>query len=362
MNSEKVFYFFVENEFVCQPDVNLLEAPPINYSSNAITINLVSFTSKGIKEVSKIFGQVTPNVYGQGEMVNLYNETKDGINLNFINNDVNKLFIGCVRDDNGTHRNCTQENLGFICRTDPIHDIFNILKNIYLSKGIIVDDNLRVDYGDLFQLLRSLYGLIPIVGYYDLANVYVDNRNQRIWIPDRERSLKYFMEPIRYLFSINYYEKVDSMIPDNMIGAKAILQLIFLLKKILKFTQETIIDAVTINVYRDLYNQIQKYSFEDIQIRCLNSLKTTMKTNIKFFEEHKVPFKAILFSTLMIEAEKGKLQYEACFDPPTTTQCNNWFDAAMMEGFSDLDAYSEFGKFTLNFSPLETEPMEVQNN
>jgi len=355
MNSDKVFYFFIENEFICRPNLDLTTVSSTIYSSQAITINLVNFTSKGIGEVYKIFKNVSPNGYDQNEMVNLYQNIKDHINANFIANDKNKIFIGCVRDDNGTHERCNQEILKFSCRTDPIHDIFNILKNIYLLKNdtyqrIIYDGNF-FNYGDLRMLLPPLYDSIPIVEYYDLSNKSIDRKIQRIWIPDRDRALKYFMEPIRYLFSINYYEKVNNEVPDSNVEAKSVLKFILLLKDILMFNQEEIINSVTIEVYRELHNELKKYSFENQAIRCLESLKNTMKTNIDFFENYKVPFEPIWFSTLMIEAEKGKLRYEACNDAPTVAKCKNWFETAMKEG-SNLIAFSEFGKCTLNIEPL----------
>lgn len=69
MNSDKVFYFFIENEFVCQPNLDLTTVSSTIYSSQAITINLVNFTSKGIGEIYKIFKNVTPNGYDKIEMV-----------------------------------------------------------------------------------------------------------------------------------------------------------------------------------------------------------------------------------------------------------------------------------------------------
>ncbi|KAL7020706.1 hypothetical protein ACKWTF_011616 [Chironomus riparius] len=200
--------------------------------------------------------------------------------------------------------------------------------------------------------------------------MYLANRDQRVWIPNKNRPLKTFMRPIRYLFSIDYYESIDINIRDIETGAKEILRLILLLKKILKFIQEQIIDSVTVENFRDFYNQLIRYSFQNVNqglrynIRCLNSLKATMKTNIDFFDGNQVPFKSIMFSTLMIEAEKGKLRYESFDDVPTIIQCENWFRTAMTEG-SYLNAFSEFGRCASNFVPLEIEPMEdpfeVQN-
>jgi len=363
MNSDKVFYFFIENEFICRPNINLKIESSVIYSSQAITINLVNFTSKGIGEVYKIFENVSTSGYNQTEMVNLYQNVKDHINVNFIANDNNKIFIGCVRDDNGTHERCNQEILEFTCRTDPIHDIFNILKNIYLSKVVIFDGICRFNYGNLRSLLPSLYHSIPIVEYYDLSNKSIDRKIQRIWIPDRDRALKYFMEPIRYLFSIKYYKRLNNEVPDNDVKAKSVLKFILLLQKILKFIQEKIIDSETIEVYRELHNELKKYSFKDQTIRCLESLENTMLTNIEFFELYEVPFKPIMFSTLMIEAEKGKLRYEAYNDAPTVDKCKEWFETAMVLG-SNVDALSEFGKCALNFKPLTVDPMvpnAVQN-
>lgn len=146
-----------------------------------------------------------------------YRNDEEVIKSNFIGNDANKIFLGCDRDDSDSHQLCEKDELKFDHRTDPIQDIFNILKNIYTSENLVFTNQV-LGLNDFQSFLYSekfskpeLHAQLLFVGSF---NFYLNNINhfeniRKIWIPNLKIApLEKFLVPLLYLFSINYYEKL----------------------------------------------------------------------------------------------------------------------------------------------------------
>ncbi|CAG9809563.1 unnamed protein product [Chironomus riparius] len=342
-----------------------------NYSSYAITVNLVQFISVDEMKVYKIYYNFNEVALKTDDMEKLYKQVYEYVNKNFIRNDETKIFLGCVRDDSGTHKKMNFTKLDLAYRTDPIHDIFNVLKNIYINNGLSYVGKKNkmkrtISKSDLSAFIETIEpkmrSALPIVGYFDPKTLSAEECAKRIWIPNQEYKLEGFIVPLKHLFSINYYEKLLDIVgkksktkKETEINTKArrLLKFIVLLKKILNFQYELISDE-NFNEYEKFLSELSAYDFQNELIRCLKSLKGTIKTNIKFFKKHKTPFKPIWFSTQMIEAEKGSLRYQSCNATPTIDECVNWFERSI-EGGVDEVGYSEFGQCRLKFDSLPNE-------
>lgn len=371
-NEDTTFYFFVENEFVCQRNNDLMSTADEDevFSSYAITVNFMNFSTNQNEnqdpKVNKIYSSFSDTGFNKNQMYKVYRKAEEYIELNFALCENNsKVFIGCVRDDNNTHKFCTKDYLKFSHWTDPFHDIFNILKHIYTNENLKVN-NLQFNYGDLewfLDFLRrfnpSVYNLLPKVGYFDLNKQKSSKEEnlQKIWIPNKKSvQLEKFISPLRHLFSMNYFERLfceAKLFPS--VSFKWLLEFILLLKKILNFVENDFINEDTFKTYYDLYIELREYSFMKKNIRCLNSLTETMQTNIKFYKVFQVPFKPKWFSTQGIEAEKGHLRYKSKNYLPTIDHCKEWFNKTMCEGIDskmNLMGCSEFGEYHLRFDPL----------
>lgn len=376
MSQNKTFYYFIENEFICRPNLNLQEEliEYQNYSSYAITVNLVQFSSVHDMKVHKIYSNFSEIGLQADDMDKFYKQIGEYVISNFIGDDQNKIFLGCVRDDNGSHENLTFQNLGFHNRTDPIHDIFNVLKNIYLKNDITYVDNennLQSSFSlnSLTSFIAQLQyseqitdNALPIVGYFDPKRLTAKESSRRIWIPNMDFKLEAFIEPLKYLFSINYYEKLHDVVGngDENLETKYLLNFIILLKKLLNFQNE-VVDDRNIGDYQQFLTDLSKYEFDNNYKRCLKSLRRSIETNIEFYNDHKTSFKPIWFSTQMIEAEKGLLRYQSFNTKPTVAECVNWFKKSCNGGVDEV-GYSEFKKCDLKFDsrPSQTYLMSAE--
>lgn len=370
------FYFFVENEFVYQNDCDLRRER--YFTGYAMTINLIKL-SKHEPVIYKIFSDYSNSGFNQNEMRTIYEKVNLYIKEKFENN-LNNRFIGCVRDNNNNHSLCIESELNFECRTDPYHDIFNILKHIYLNKQTQVLENFEkcsnFKYENLkyFQdiIQKKLKNRIPKInsGFVSSAKKNSNKQKRRgckqreIWMPKSDTaSLEKFIVPINRLFKMNYFEKIEDILVNRINTVdqnlekrkeKALLMIkfIILLKNILNF-QNQYVNVQNMENYRQYFAQLSNYKFPNSQIKCLNSLQESMRTNISTFEElleNNIKFKPKFFSTQIIEGEKGHLRYHNCGDLPTKRQCEKWFEEA--ESGVNVKILSEFGRVSANFSPL----------
>lgn len=158
MSENQKFYFLIENEFMCQ---SIKRKPQF-----AMTINLVEFSfdfkNENIKkQVWKIFYKISQFGYGkpgenakstqQNNIKELHEKSAEYVETKFIIKDPNKIFIGWVRDGHDCYNLCKENN-----RTDPIHDIFNILKNIYVGCICICIYIYKSKKEDITQKLNDL--------------------------------------------------------------------------------------------------------------------------------------------------------------------------------------------------------------
>lgn len=197
----KDYYFFIENEFICQSDCNLLQNEySIKYFT---TVNLIKLSRDLDPVAYKIYFRCSEFGLCNLDMKKLYKQIGQYIKDKVISKN-GSAFIGCVRDDNETHKFCTEEILKFKCRTDPVHDIFNILKSIYVisnnSYQILKyengNDSVRFCYKDL-QTFLDKYGTssLPKVGYFNLKKVEKLDSQKRIWMPNKNIQLEKFIIP-----------------------------------------------------------------------------------------------------------------------------------------------------------------------
>lgn len=108
--------------------------------------------------------------------------------------------------------------------------------------------------------------------------------------------------------------------------------------------------------------ELRHYKFLNNNIRCLENLKTSTKTNLKTFKTLKassIRFKPSCFSTQLIEAEKGYLRYVNCGDLPTESQCNCWFKY-VQAGTEKMELSSEFGRVKVKFEKLSASKFEFK--
>lgn len=373
-NKFENFYFFVENEFMFYNDCDLIANGTGNeyFVGYAMTINLTRLSKFG-RTFYKIYKEFSRSSRDKNDMEEIYRRAQKYIQDNFIINDGNSKFIGCVRDDNSTHEYCVEGILNFPCRSDPTHDIFNIMKNIYLDEPLQLQNydnhagHLIICYSDLRKFLYEFENdgspEIPIVRVGWQSNFPDPSRS--ILISGTNTKLEQFILPFQRLFIINYFEKINEMLdfvqnPERKgkkEKAKSLVNFILLLKKILKFQEKLFYCEQNIESYKNFFLELSKYNFSmNSNLRCLNSLKTSMETNLVTFSElveNGIKFKPEIFSTQIIEAEKGHLKYNNCGNMPSLSQCERWFENGINGDFDeDLTISSEFGQVEVQFSKL----------
>lgn len=327
LKEKKKFYFFIENEFVVQTPTE---------KRLMMTINLVKL-SKEEPVLYKIYWKDFKRRDDDDKkevMKKTYESVGNFVRDNFIPScDPSASFIGCVRDDNESHKLCKSDILGFECRTDPTHDIFNILLNIIINKSTIEK---RTENG------------VSRISFSDELRTSIPN------LPT-DKFLETFVRDMVPIFShqLLSHELYDVELDEN---DKMMIEFIKLLKKIYQIQNEDATQEVLHN-YKQYYQELKPFSFENA-IRCLESLKQTMNTNINTFEEllnNNIKFKPKDFSTLVIEGEKWLLRAnEKPDDPADINNCIDWFKKVQIgRETEELDFKSGFGLIKAKFENFE---------
>lgn len=283
----KSIVFFVENEFKVRPKVTVIETSKgfvVDTGNYYSTINAVLIDHNGGMKVFKVDAQFTQDALTTDENVSYFQRAKEYIEKNFVEeNLLTTNFVGCVRDQNFSHKKITLEKLKMICRNDPYHDIANIAKNIIENQATISyrvnDVTIFIQWSDLNTF--SKFGF---------------NYGENNFAEDHAKAM-------RFLYENNFFEQMLNMYRDKP-NLNAMANFFLLMKKLLELLEKSFDDSVCEN-FRDVADELEKYSgTADI----VNSIRGF----IALYEEHKIPFKANHFSTQMIEAEKGYLRYHAC--------------------------------------------------
>lgn len=271
VRKSKTFYFFIENEFICRSDCNLFHNEySIKYFT---TVNLIKLSRELDPVTYKIYFQSSEFGLCKRDMKKLYKQIGEYINCEFISKN-ESAFIGCVRDDNETHKLCTESNLKFKCRTDPIHDIFNILKNIYVSTNNSYqflkfedrNDSVKFCYNDLKIFLDKHANLsLPKVGFFDIKKDEKFMNHKRIWMPNRNVQLEKFIIPFRCLFSINYFLKINKFLQETE-GYKIEYKEAYLLVKLILILQ---------NIYEMQHRFLKREEIQNLEnyLEELNNFK-----------------------------------------------------------------------------------------
>ncbi|CAG9799691.1 unnamed protein product [Chironomus riparius] len=368
----KDFYFFIENEFICQSDCNLFQNEfSVKYFS---TVNLIKLSRDLDPVAYKIYFDCSEFGLGKADMKKLYKQIEQYIKDKFMS--IDSAFIGCIRDDNETHQFCTEANLKFKCRTDPFHDIFNILKNIYVvsnnSYQVLKyqdgNDSVQFSYKDL-KLFIDMHGTtsLPKVGFFDTKKFGKLESHKRIWMPNRNIQLEKFISQFRCLFSINYYLKIQHLLQETkgyknkFIEAQSLIKLILLLQNIYEM-QHRFVKLEDIQHLEHYHKELKRYKFQNNNIRCLKNLTTSTKTNLetfKYLNKSFIKFKPSYFSTQSIEAEKGYLRYQNCGDLPTESQCKSFFKHTQA-GTAEMKLSSEFGRVKIKFDKVPGSELEFK--
>ena len=135
--------------------------------------------------------------------------------------------------------------------------------------------------------------------------------------------------------------------------AQSLIKLILILQNIYEM-QHRFVKPEDIQNLKHYYQELKRYKFQNSNIRCLENLKTSMKTNLKTFKNLNsscIKFKPSYFSTQLIEAEKGYLRYENCGNLPTESQSKSWFKHTQT-GTEEMELSSEFGRVKVKFDKL----------